>query len=427
MRKSIASILSVGLIVLISGCQDTIDTPMKPRIDESLPTVEAASLKHIPDINAIALEWKKIDIARAAGYYIIRADMQTDSKFRRIAVVKNKSSTHYLDTDLEANSKYGYKIALFTHNDFESRASETLVVSTLPNFPSVSLIESISDLPRQIKILWRPHSNQRVSEYIIERTSPTESKWEEIETIKNRLNAEYIDVDLDDNETFMYRIKAVTFDGLISNVSKITSATTKPLPGQIEKLGATRDLPKKIQLSWGKSATKDVVSYNIYRSSSPTGSYSKIATAPVAHNRFDDIIDEDGEIYFYKITTEDKDQLESKKENLVPAMGSTLSKPQMPQITLAMIEGNKMILNWTAQDDRTVSYNIYKTSKENWVLSNELRIPNVTGLRFEDPDVVRGVEYAYRLQAVDKHGLLSDTTDKSTLMLPKIVVKVQEK
>ena len=153
----------------------------------------------------------------------------------------------------------------------------------------------------------------------------------------------------------------------------------------------------------------------------------KLSTAPVGHNRFDDIISEDGEIYFYKITTVDKDQLESKKENLVPVMGSTLSKPQMPQITLIMQEGNKIVLNWRANDSRTVSYNIYKLSKESWSTSNEILIPNATGVRFEDPDVVRGVEYGYRLQAIDKHGLLSDVTDKSTLMLPKIIEKEQEK
>lgn len=426
MRKSIASILSVGLIVLISGCQKDLNTPEKPKIDDSLPMIETSSIKHIPDITAIALEWKKIDIARASGYYIIRADMQTDGKFTRVAEIENKFTTHYLDEDLQANSKYGYKIALTTHKGFESRASDTIIVSTLPNFESVSLIESISDLPRQIKILWRPHSNPRISEYIIERTSPTEANWEKIKTIENRLNAEYIDVDLGDNKIFMYRIKAVTFDGIISNVSTITSATTKPLPGQIKSLDVTTDLPKVIQLSWGKSDTKDVVAYNIYRSSSATGSYSKLATAPIGHNRFDDIIREDGEIYFYKITTVDKDQLESRKENLVPVMGSTLAKPQMPQITLAMIEGNKMVLNWIARDDKTVSYNIYKRSKVSWSTSKEILIPNVTGLRFEDPDVVRGVEYAYRLQAIDKHGLLSETTDKSTLKLPKIIKKEQE-
>jgi len=420
MKKSILSILSVGLIILFSGCQDELTTPEKPKIDASLPMVEASSIKYIQDINAIALEWKRIDIPQAKGYYIIRANMQEDGKFKRIATVKNKFRTHYTDNDLTANNRYSYKISLFTNNGFESKASDSITASTLPNFESVSLIESISDLPRQIKILWRPHSSSRVSKYIIERSSPKEAGWEQIATINNRLNVEYIDEDLDDNEIFMYRIKAITFDGIVSNSSAITSATTKSLPGQIKKLEATKELPKKIQLSWAKSETPDVIAYNIYKSSSATGSFSKIATAPVGHNRFDDVINKDGEIYFYKITTVDKDGLESNKEEVTPEMGSTLSQPRMPRITLAMIEGNKMILNWVPTDDRTVSYNIYKISKENWVKTKEIRISNIQGLRYEDTNVARGIEYAYRLQAIDKHGLLSEVTDKSSLLLPKI-------
>jgi len=427
MRRSITSILSIGLVVLFSGCQQDITTPTKPKIDESLPVVELSSIRHIPDITAIALEWGKIDIPRASGYYIIRANMQTDGKFKRVAEVENKFATHFLDKNLSANSKYAYKISLVTKNNFESRASDTVVVSTLPNFESVSLIEAISDLPRQIKVLWRPHSNPRVEKYIIERTSPSASKWKEIATVESRLNAEYIDLDLKDNEIFMYRIKAVTFDGIVSNISKIASATTKALPRQIGQLEATRDLPRKIQLSWNKADVKDLYYYNIYRSTTPTGSYKKIVKVHNDHNRYDNLVNEDGKIYFYKITTVDKDELESEKDDIVPVMGSTLAKPQMPQITLAMIEGNKMILNWISNDDRTVSYNIYKTSKENWVSTNETLIPNVSGLRFEDPDVVRGIEYGYRLQAVDSNGLLSDTTDKSTLMLPKIIEQGQGK
>jgi len=427
MRRSITSILSIGLVVLFSGCQQDITTPTKPKIDESLPVVELSSIRHIPDITAIALEWGKIDIPRASGYYIIRANMQTDGKFKRVAEVENKFATHFLDKNLSANSKYAYKISLVTKNNFESRASDTVVVSTLPNFESVSLIEAISDLPRQIKVLWRPHSSPRVEKYIIERTSPSASKWKEIATVESRLNAEYIDLDLKDNEIFMYRIKAVTFDGIVSNISKIASATTKALPRQIGQLEATRDLPRKIQLSWNKADVKDLYYYNIYRSTTPTGSYKKIVKVHNDHNRYDNLVNEDGKIYFYKITTVDKDELESEKDDIVPVMGSTLAKPQMPQITLAMIEGNKMILNWISNDDRTVSYNIYKTSKENWVSTNETLIPNVSGLRFEDPDVVRGIEYGYRLQAVDSNGLLSDTTDKSTLMLPKIIEQGQGK
>lgn len=426
MGKLVKSLLLVGLILLISGCEKQLTTPIKPKIDESLPVVESASIRTIPDINAVALEWKAIDIAQAEGYYIIRANVQEGGKFQRVATVKNKYATHYLDKDLMSNSKYAYKISMFTKDDMESRASGSVEVLTLPTLESVSFVQAISELPRQIKILWRPHSNPRVKSYIIEKTTPVKSKWEKLAVVKDRYNVEYIDDDLGDNEIYIYRIIVETFDGIISNPSAIVSATTKPLPLQISKLEATRDLPKKIQLSWGPSKTPDVVEYNIYRASSANGFFSKIAKAKADHNRFDDNIQEDGEIYFYKITTVDKDGLESNIKQVTPVMGSTLAKPNVPQITLSQIQGNKVILNWVSTDDRTVSYNIYKTTKTSFVSSKEKLIPNVQGLRFEDPDVVRGVEYNYTLQAVDTYGLISDKTQEVSIKLPKLAQEIQQ-
>jgi fibronectin type 3 domain-containing protein len=268
--------------------------------------------------------------------------------------------------------------------------------------------------------LWRPHSNLRVEKYSIQRTTASRAKWKKIATVKDRLNVEYIDTDLGDNKTYSYRIKSVTFDNIISDPSDISTATTKPLPNQISQLEATKSLPKKIQLSWGKSDTQDVVSYNIYRASSITSSFRKIADAQVNHNRFDDEISEDGKIYFYKITTVDKDGLESKVKEFNPVMGQTLTKPAMPNITLAQIQGNKIILNWKSYDDRVVSFNIFKKTKESWSSTIEKLIPNVIGDRFEDRDVVRGVEYTYSLQAVDKNGLVSKVTDEVSSMLPKL-------
>jgi len=265
-----------------------------------------------------------------------------------------------------------------------------------------------------------------VKTYHIEKTTPVESKWEKLVDIDGRYNVEYIDDGLGDNEIYMYRIMVETFDGIVSNPSAIVSATTKPLPMQISQLEATKDLPKKIELSWGKSKTPDVVEYNIYRASSANGFFSKIAKAKVEHNRLDDPIQDDGVIYFYKITTVDKDGLESNIKQVTPVMGSTLTKPNVPQITLSQIQGNKVILNWVATDDRSVSYNIYKTTKDSFVSSKEKLIPNVQGLRFEDPDVVRGVEYNYSLQAVDTYGLISNKTHEVSIKLPKLVQEVQE-
>ncbi len=419
-KKSLYRLSLIVLIALFSGCTKQLGTAEKPKIDRSLPVVDGTYIKTIPDIESVALEWKSINIVGAKGYYLIRADIQKGGKFKRVAKIDNKYTTHYLDKDLEANSRYGYKIALLMEDDREAPASGSVEVQTLPRLESVSLIETISDLPRQIKILWRPHSNQRVEKYLIQRSTASNSKWKTIKTIKGRLKVEYIDDGLGDNETYMYRIKVKTFDKILSRPSVISTATTKALPGQISGLKATTNLPKKIQLSWGASPSEDVVSYNIYRANSANGYYSKLTTAPADHNRFDDMVEEDGKIYFYKITSVDKDELESKKDEITPTMGSTLAKPKTPKITLAQIQGNKLILNWQAGDDRTVSYNIYKKSKTGWMTSKTVVIPNVTGLRYEDHEVVRGVEYTYSMEAIDEYGLLSQRSEEVTSKLPKL-------
>lgn len=421
MKNLIPSLLLISSIFIFSGCEKNLNVTQPPKIEESLPVVDANFIRMIPDYESIALEWQAVTSENIKGYHIYRANMQTDGlNFKRIATVKNKFATHYVDTKLQSNSKYSYTISLIGENGFESRPSAAVTAITLPRLEAVSLVDAISNLPRQIKILWRPHPNQRIEKYTVQRTTPTKAEWKKLIVNEGRYNIEHIDEDLGDNETFMYRIIAHSFDDIESLPSETVTATTKPLPQQITSLNATSNLPRMIQVSWGASPTPDVVKYNIYRSTSAQGSYTKVATAPADHNLFDDMVKEDGKIYFYKITAVDKDDLESKLDEVSPAMGQTLGKPRIPQLTLAQIQGEKTILNWIKTDDRVVSYNIYKVIKKDFWSSEEIVIPNVEGLRFEDPDIVRGITYKYSIQAVDKYGLVSDRTKESTLTLPKL-------
>lgn len=426
MKRLIPSILLVSLALIFSGCEKSLDVAKAPKIKESLPVVNSSSIKTIPDYEAVALEWKAITSQNIKGYHIYRANMQTDGlNFKRVASLKNKFATHYVDEGLNSNSKYAYTISVMGKDDFESKPSESITITTLPRLEAISLVDAISNLPRQIKVLWRPHPSQRVEKYEIQRTTPIDAQWKKIKTNKGRYNIEFIDENLKDNETFMYRVIAHTFDKIESIPSETATATTKPLPEQITSLNATSNLPRMIQVSWGASPTPDVVQYNIYRASSANGSYSQVAKAPADHNLFDDMIKEDGKIYFYKITAVDKDNLESKIDEVSPAMGQTLGKPRMPQLTLAQIQGEKTILNWLKNDDRVVSYNVYKVIKKDFWSSEEIVIPNIEALRYEDPDIVRGVTYKYSIQAVDKYGLVSDRTKESTLTLPKLEIQQQ--
>ncbi|WP_417328136.1 fibronectin type III domain-containing protein [Halarcobacter sp.] len=410
-----------ALILLLSGCSLKNFDNTKPKINETLEVVDSASIRTLPDINAIAFEWRKVDDPRVTGYHFYRANLQKDgAKLTLIDTVENRYTTHYVDENVEPSTKYVYKISSATATEFESRTTNDYVVSTLPLMEGVSFIQAISNLPRQIKIVWRPHSSERIESYEVQRKTPATSKWEEIETLDGRLQAEYIDLNLEDNVVYHYRVIGKTFDGLETMPSALVKAQTKPLPAGILSLKATTNLPRKIALTWEPSKSDDVIKYNVYRSTDDQRGFDVIKTVNAKTLNYEDFVNEDGKVYFYKVSSIDKDGLESNL-NVNSVMGVTLNKLRKPVMTLAQIQGAKAILNWQAGDDRAVSYTVYKTIKEGFFKDKTIKYQDITALRFEDKDIVRGVQYSYAIQAVDKNGIHSEITKETELILPKLV------
>ena len=422
--------LIIFIFLIFSGCNVGPATPktVKPKIDPNLPTIKENSLKAIAEINTVALEWAGCEESECLGYYIYRSNLQKDGeKLKRIAEIKNRYSSHYVDVNnLKPNTTYIYAISVRGKNGTESQISNTIKVTTYPVIDSVSLIYAVNNLPRSIKIVWRPHTNLGVSKYVLERKSLSGEEWNRVAVISNRLSAEYIDKGLKDNTTYFYRLKAIRFDGIISNPSKIVSATTRPLPKGGLELSASTSLPRKIELHWQISSNPNVVYYNIYRSSDAQGGYKVIAKVDKNLDSFVDKINKNGEIKFYKITTVDKDGLETKLNSVPPVMGKTLESPKTPTITLALIKDNKVILNWQKGDNRAVSYNIYKKIDRGFFEPSEVKvIKGIEALRFEDSDIVRGVTYKYSIEAVDRFGLVSNKTQEVSLTFPKIKNKTK--
>jgi len=424
MRRLIKSLLLIALMIWIAGCDTTNNLQpikiVKPQIDPNLPVIEASSIKFIPSITQIALEWKGTTADGTYGYYIYRSNVQKDAgEFTRVATVRSKYASHYVDTDLKPSTLYGYSISVIGKGKSESTHSQAVQVYTLPIIDSVSFITAVKNLPRQVKIIWRPHTNLSVNRYYLERSDTKHPKWEKIATIKGRLSPEYIDRDLKDNTTYSYRLRAVTFDNIVSEPSKIVKATTKKLPKGVNNVEATTNQAKKIIITWEPNLDKEIVGYNIYSSDSENGSYSKIAYANKDDNTVENIIQEDNKVKFYKITSVDKDGLETDIKTVQSVMGRTLSAPKEPILTLAMIQDQKVVLNWEKGDNRAVSYNIYKKASEGFFKSTTKVIKNIQDLRYEDQDISRGITYTYYIQAVDENGLVSNKVETTSLVLNK--------
>ncbi len=422
MKKSIQNILLIASIILISGCS-TKDLSTKPQIHSNLPIIDSDFVRTIPDMSAVALEWKNYTLPEVKGYHIYRSTVLKDGdNLTRIATVKNKYTSHYLDTNLDPDTQYMYSFSTIGENNFESLPSQTVTVSTSRRLSSVSYFVLLNELPRKIKILWRPHTNKRVSQYIIQRRSKDSEKWKNLTTIKQRLMVEYIDEDIGDNMEYAYRMISVTFDGIKSIPTKTLHATTKKLPQGILGLTATSNIPRKIQLSWTPSTVEDMQYYKIYRGHHLNGKYTFIMKARIEDDTFVDYIQKDDATRYYKVTVVDKDDLESTLATTV-AKGKTLAGPSKPTVVSAMLKNSKITLKWKASDKRTASYNIYKTIKKGFFSNRVETISNIKETTFEDKNLVPGLTYKYNIEAIDENGLLSRQTQAMVITIPKVNMK----
>ena len=425
MKKYLKNILLIALLTLLAGCStNSLSTSYKTNIDNNLPKVDSNSIKTISDVNAIALEWKAYNSDNISGYNIYRKIENSDNQeIKKIASLQNKYISHYVDTNLKEKTIYAYAMSTIGTNGKHSNITKLIRARTLDNIESISFSLAVSNLPRQVKILWRPHTNHSIKYYIIQRTDKSKKKWETIKRVRNRLSAEYIDSNLKDNFTYFYRIISVTFNNIISKPSKAITATTRSLPNNTKHMTATTNLAKKIILKWKNLDDSNIAGYNIFTSSNANMYFKKISTTKKDANTFVHIINRNNTTRYYKIASFDKDGLQSDIRTLQSIIGITLDIPKTPKITLGLIKGHTVIINWKAQDNRAVSYIVEKSIKENLFQSKTKVYKGVKNNRFEDGDIKSGIKYKFTVQAVDKDGLISKKTSPIYLSLPLKKVK----
>lgn len=412
------------LILIISGCANVLDnltTTTSPKVNQNFQSIDYSSIKSIPDMNSIGFEWQRIDDHRVVGYNFYRTELSKgQNTLKLIKATDSRYITHYVDKGLEPKTRYAYQISARLNDGTESPTTQAYIVETLPRIAPVGFAQAVSNLPKKVKIVWQPHPDPRVGYYRVERynTFLKEWVWASASKIENRLSAEFIDTGLDDNTTYKYRIKAFSFGDVESAPTKVLEAKTKALPLPATNIKVSNNIPKKIYITWSASQSPDVVQYRIYRSSYKSLGYSNIAAVNSNTLEYTDEVNADKKEYYYKVIAVDKDNLESSTD-IEAIKGISLAPPAKPILTLAQIQGSKAILNWQAGDNRATSYNVHKRVKKNWFLSDTVKFKNITSLRFEDHDILKGVDYYYSVQAVDEFGILSAKSDEAKLALPE--------
>lgn len=396
-------------LLIFSGCALGTPSPKEEMlIDTTLPVVTLTEHGTFVDMKAIGFEWKSVKDPRVQGIYVYKATPDEEKglgSLEHYKTIKGRFSTHYIDFDVKPSTTYRYSFKTFSA-DAESKESKVVTVASQKVLDSVSWIHSETGMPRTAKIIWRPHSNEIVESYILERSTLENEDWKELDEIEGRLNAEYIDKELKDNYVYKYRLRAKTYNDIISSPSDVVKVITKALPLSIDNIQATNNLPKKIKVTWSPSTAKDFELYNVYRAENMDGTYTLVATL---HNPIfeDEAIEKDGQSYFYRVSAVDKDGLESEHDTL-SIQGMSLIKLNPPAIFNATLVDNKIEIVWGRVDPRTRSYIIRRTQQKGWFDKTVEEYKNITNKRFVDNRIIDNATYTYMIYAVDENGIVSN-------------------
>ncbi|EOA2863385.1 ferrous iron transporter A [Campylobacter upsaliensis] len=401
MRRFHLSICLASLTLLFSACSVAeLTTPKQTQLNESLPKVQ--SLKSISDLSNVAFEWEPLYGENIQGFYLYRSS-EKEPQMKLVATIKDKFQTHYVDTKLESGTKYQYMMKTFNEQGHFSEEGQVIEIATQPRPEPLAFVQAITNLPERIKLIWRPHTDLRVNAYIIEKKKVEDKKFAKIGEVKNRLSAEFID-EVKANENFLYRVSALTFDGVQSEPSEVLNSTSKALPPEITHLSASNDLNGKIMLSWDSPVYEDFSYFKIYATSSSFLPFTLLAKTD--KNSYEDIVQGAGESKQYKITMIDKDGLESPMPKK-GVEGKTLGLPASPSIILAQITSEGIVLEWADNDNRAVEYEVKRYGGEQNAV-----FKGIKEKRLRDIKALAGVEYSYEVIAIDELGQRSAPSSK---------------
>ncbi len=228
MRRShrMASVAVLMMPFLFEGCTDP-QSLVTIGVDESLPAIRQVNV--LVEKSSVGFEWPAIKSTKAKGINVYRASPAngTKQKFYKIATIKDRFATHYVDRTVQPNRRYLYT---FTTYDLlhESPHGKIVRVQTPSAYKPVEFVKLYLRAPGVVKVLWKPHPNPRISGYIIQRRlARGEKKWRYLANVPGRLMPEYIDNSVARGYTYSYRVIARSNSGVLSQASSPATIAVK--------------------------------------------------------------------------------------------------------------------------------------------------------------------------------------------------------
>ncbi len=244
------------------------------------------------------LTWQKDDAA--AGYYIYRS-VKEAGNYRKIKTITNNQTLSYTDAKIVPGKAFFYKICSYT-KDAEGTVtagelSEAVSVQTKAEAP-VMVSVNVNIANRSLSLEWE--QQEGASGYRIYRSTEPDSGFKKITDRPSGTFVGYEDRAVAPGGTYYYRIKALYTNGSYKGLSQASDIMEGNLtPSAPIGLTVRQTDTDVLEISWNESPGAQ--SYNLYRSVSAKGTYTRIAEG-LEENTYTNTGCADGRTYYYKVS-----------------------------------------------------------------------------------------------------------------------------
>ncbi len=196
------------------GFESKQSAPVRVR---TAPMIHSVSfVRAITDLpNRIKLIWRPHQDMRVVGYVIERATVKYPEKWEKQGEVKNRLSAEYMDKNLGDGEVYIYCVRCKLCNGLVTGPSQPVKAITKPLPLPPSELQASMDLPKKIRLSWKPSPTRDVVYYKVYRAPFAIGFYSYRAKVEGTSFEDQVG---EDGKEYYYKVTAVDKDGLESEM-----------------------------------------------------------------------------------------------------------------------------------------------------------------------------------------------------------------
>lgn len=264
-----------------------------------------------------------------------------------------------------------------------------------------------------IKIKWGSEKPHNILGYKIYKSAKEEGPFNQIATTTI---PSYTDGNLKLNETYYYKVKAISITGNESDFSETIKGQTSTAPYAPIFLSARPDI-KSAHLKWvprpGSEKHEDLIvaGFRIYRKSFDEKEFSEVAQVGKETKEYIDKELKDGTEYTYAITAFN----EKKSESHLSTKLTIKTLQKMDPVKTLNNKIRHTVLTWEpVKSDFIEGYRIYRSTEEYGSYTRIAQISNPETTSYKDKELEDNKTYWYRITAYNKENIETDLSEPAS-------------